>query len=391
MARVYRHRASAPGPGGSIRASSVAPDRWGAVHACGPSPTLDPDRETTIGHSWEHRTPSRTRRYPDVVAGPRGQVGPMAVNPPRPRRSPTAVATATVVLAAAAVLVAACTSGSPTSQAQPSSPPSIPVARLAGTDRSPAGTDRSLARAASAAYRTTIAVDAGALVADVGRLQGDLGSDDIPAARSDELSAQAAYDGIRLLLEAADPVIAATLDEQPSMVAPGQTPAGLHAVEADLWSTPPADALTDMTGVVAQAPVAEYLLERDVLAPAIIGTTAVDELDWVDVVAIPGHEEVVSHLDAVDMAATVDAARAAYAAIQPLARQVSPTLAASVGRGFATLTAEVTALGPPDQRLDGTIPELTLRSLSQTVNATASSLAGLSAALVPFGTFGASY
>jgi iron uptake system EfeUOB component EfeO/EfeM len=192
-------------------------------------------------------------------------------------------------------------------------------------------------------------------------------------------------------LESADPVIADTLDEQPSMVAPGQTLAGLHAVEGALWSTLPTDAQTDMTGVVAQARVADYLLSREVLAPVVIGTTAVGELGWVDVVAIPGHEEVSSHLDAVDIAATVEAAQTAYAAIQPLARRVSPSLAASVGQDFATLTAEVTALGPPDQKADGTIPELTLRSLSRTVNATASSLSELAAALVPFGTFGASY
>jgi iron uptake system EfeUOB component EfeO/EfeM len=312
----------------------------------------------------------------------------MVVNLTRIRRPPTALATATVALAAVSVLVAACT---PTSQARPSLNPSSSTARLTNSDHSLAGTERSLARAASAAYRTTIGIDAGSLVADVDRLRGDLSSDDIPAARTDELSAQAAYDGIRMLLESADPVIADTLDEQPSMVAPGQTLAGLHAVEGALWSTLPTDAQTDMTGVVAQARVADYLLSREVLAPVVIGTTAVGELGWVDVVAIPGHEEVSSHLDAVDIAATVEAAQTAYAAIQPLARRVSPSLAASVGQDFATLTAEVTALGPPDQKADGTIPELTLRSLSRTVNATASSLSELAAALVPFGTFGASY
>jgi iron uptake system component EfeO len=288
-----------------------------------------------------------------------------------------------VLLVTLATLASACTSSASIPGTGPDRVTSAPPARLTSSERS-------LAQAASSAYRTTVGSDATALVADLDRLQGAVGSNDITTARTDELSAQADYDGIRSVLEAADPVIASTLDEEPTAVAPGQSLAGLHAVERDLWSSPPGDASADMSGVVAQAPVAGYLLARDVLAPEAIGTTAVDELGWVDDVAIPGHEEAFSHLDTVDVAATIDAAQAAYGAIQPLARRIAPALSRSVEQSFATLAAQVASLGPPDQRPDGSIPELTLRSLSQTVNATASMLAALSARLVPFGTSGTS-
>jgi iron uptake system EfeUOB component EfeO/EfeM len=289
----------------------------------------------------------------------------------------------TVLIAAVAPLASACTSPASAPNAPPGLHPSSQPARLASSDRS-------LAQTASSAYRITMGNDGEALVADVDRLQRDVGSGDIAAAQTDELSAQADYDGIRMVLASADPVIASTLDEDASAVGPGQTLAGLHAVERDLWSSPPGDAPADMTGVVAQAPVAAYLLARDILAPEAIGTTAVDELGWVDAVAIPGHEEALSHLDTVDIAATTGAAHAAYAAIQPLARRVAPALSGSVEHSFAILAAEVAALGPPDQRPDATVPPSTLRSLSQTVNAAASWLAELSARLVPFGTFGPS-
>ncbi len=248
------------------------------------------------------------------------------------------------------------------------------------------------ARDVTASYRSEIGNDAGAFVAAVGQLYADLTAGNPAAARSDELAAQAAYDGFRLL-ESGNTVIASTLDERSTDVGPGQTLAGLHAVERDLWDAPTgsgvAEALADSSGLVAQAPVAQYLLSRNALDPEAVGTTAVDELGWVDDVAVPGDEELYSRLDAVDIAATVSAARAAFSTIQPLARMVSPALTATVAGSFATLGAQVAALGPPDRRPDATIPAATLRSLAQQVDATAALLARLSAYLAPYGTSGA--
>lgn len=370
MARVYRHRHPFSGPGRADRARPLPGPRAPSVPAVRPLPLASIVTRPLSTPGSAHRSPSHAGTWSTWPV-------------PGARSRPGLVAVAVALIATVATLTSACTSSASTPDAHLGHAPSSLSARLVSSDRS-------LARTASSTYRTTVDHDATAFAAALEQLQGDVGPDDIAAARTDELSAQAAYDGIRAELEAADPVIASTLDENPSAVAPGQALAGLHAVESDLWSSPPDDASADMTGLVAQAPVAAYLLARDVLAPEAIGTTAVDELGWVDDVAIPGHEETFSHLDSVDVAAAIGAAQAAYAAIQALAERIAPTLAGSVGRSFATLAAEVAALGPPDLRPDDTVPVSTLRSLSQSVNATASLLAELSARLVPFGTSGTS-
>ncbi len=251
------------------------------------------------------------------------------------------------------------------------------------------------ARVATASYRADVGDDAAAFVAAVDRLHADLVAGDPLTARADELDAQSAYDGFRML-ETGNTVIASTLDERASDVGPGRPLAGLHAVERDLWggstdqtqAQAVAQALADTSGLVAQAPVAQYLLSRDALGPEAIGTTAVAELGWVDDVAVPDDEELYSHLDAVDIAATVGAAQSAFSAVQPLARVVSPALTAAVATSFTVLAAQVTALGHPDQRPDDTIPMTALRSLAQQVDATAAALARLSALLAPYGTSG---
>ncbi len=263
---------------------------------------------------------------------------------------------------------------------------------VAGNGYGYGGSGLAVAHAATSAYRSDIGNDATAFVSDVGRLQSDLASGATGAARADELAAQADYDGFRML-ESGNTVIASTLDERLTDVAPGQTFTGLHAVEQYLWpgtAAPPplAEAQSAVGGLVAQAPVAEYLLSRDALGPEAIGTTAVDELGWVNDTAVPGHEEQFSHLDAVDLAATVSAARTAFTAIQPLARQVAPGLAAGVATRFASLVTQVGTLGPPGLRPDDTLPQATLRSLAQQVDATGALLAHLSARLAPYGTAG---
>jgi len=245
-----------------------------------------------------------------------------------------------------------------------------------------------LAGEATAGYRAFVNGRTAAFGAAVGQLEAELQDGDLDAARSDELAAQSAYDGFREL-ENGNTVMASLLDEQVTDVGPDQTFAGLHAVEQDLWSPVPADApaaaLTDTGSLVAQAPVVAYLLAREQLAPATIGTTAVDQLGWVNDVGVREEAEPYSHLDAVDIAATASAARSAFLCIQPLARSIAPALTASVADHFAMLTAQVGALGPPLLRPDDTLSVATRRDLAQQVNGTAGLLAQLSALLVPYG------
>ena len=113
-----------------------------------------------------------------------------------------------------------------------------------------------------------------------------------------------------------------------------------------------------------------------------------DDLNWVETTAIPEHEELYSHLDAVDISAGIGAADETFTTVAPLATMVEPALTATVGQRFAALAAEVAALGPTDQTPDASLAAPALLSLSQQVDATAAGYARLSAALAPFGTDG---
>jgi len=94
-------------------------------------------------------------------------------------------------------------------------------------------------------------------------------------------------------------------------------------------------------------------------------------------------------LGLVDVAATESAARQSFAAIQPLAQLVDPSLTATVSDQFAALDTQVAALGPPTSTPDASVTPTARIALSHQLDATASTLARLSARLTPFGTAGA--
>jgi iron uptake system EfeUOB component EfeO/EfeM len=254
------------------------------------------------------------------------------------------------------------------------------------------------ASSATTAFRNDLGDESAAFVSDVGHLQADLQAGDIAGGQTDELAAQAEFDQFREVAAGSNPINASTIDELAADVGPGQSFGGLHAVEMDLWDppaspaatsgSPASQALGDASGLVAQAPIAEYLLSKDSLGPEAIGTTGVDDLNWVQTMAIPEYEELYSHLDAVDISAGIGAARETFTTVAPLAGMVAPTLTAAVGQRFTTLLAEAAALGPPDETPDASLVPAALLSLSQQVDATAAGYAQLSAALAPFGTDG---
>ncbi|MGD0394206.1 MAG: hypothetical protein ABSC41_16375 [Acidimicrobiales bacterium] len=259
--------------------------------------------------------------------------------------------------------------------AGPTSPPPSRAESLAAQD-------------AVDAFRVDIDQAGAAFVADVDRLQSAVDRRAVPAARTDELAAQADDDRFRALESDDDQVTAATLDELAGDVGTHQSFGGLHAVERDLWTS--GDAAQDITGLVAQAPVAQYLLAKEVLAPEAIASTGVDELSWVDDTAVPGREELYSRRDAVDIVATVGAAHEAFACVEALGHLVDPSLTTSVDQLFDRLLDTVGSLGDPDLIQDRDISAPVRLSLSQQVDATAALLSQLAAALVPFGTTGPS-
>jgi len=296
-------------------------------------------------------------------------------------------------LALVASLVAAC-GASGTDQhlavdsvTHPSALSATPAAAL----RSEAQSERVAARAATRGFRAIIASNALDLVDVVGRLGTALADRQIPTAKVDELTAQADFDRIRVL-DNGNTINTSALDGLSTGLAAGQPFGGLHAVEQDLWSgtsgVDPAVVADLSSGLVTQAQVAEFLLVKEVLDPEAIGVAAADELSWVDEMAIPGSEELYSHRDTVDIAATVDAADQAFSDIEPLCRMVTPSLTRTVADHFTQLLAAVAALGPPDGVSDASLTPATRLSLSQQVDATATPLAQLAATLVPFGTSG---
>lgn len=238
---------------------------------------------------------------------------------------------------------------------------------------------------ASTVYRHDVGAASASFVADIGVLQAAAESGNLVAAKAEELAAQADYDRFRMV-EGGYAVTASTIDELATDVVPGTSFAGLHAVERDLWTS--GDTAGDLSSLAAQAPVAEYLLLRVFPKPDAIAATGVKDLNWVNTVAIPGREEQFSHLDAVDIAATVGAAADAFAAIEPLGRDIAPVMTASVAQRFAALESEVASIGTPTQVPDSSFSTAERLSLSQQVDATAAGLSQLAATLTPFGTSG---
>ncbi len=249
--------------------------------------------------------------------------------------------------------------------------------------------ERAAAEEATRAFRAVIASRSLALVKGVERLDTALTGGQTATAQADELAAQADFDRIRVL-DGANTINVAALDGLSTSLAVGQPFGGLHAVEQDLWSsTPGSGQPADLAaGLVTQAQVAQFLLAKEVLDPEAIGAAGADELSWVNETAIPGGEELYSHRDAVDIAATVDAADQAFSVIEPLCRLVAPSLTQTVATRFAQLQASVAGLGTPVDVTDASLPPDTRLALSQRVDATATPLAQLAATLVPFGTAG---
>lgn len=245
-----------------------------------------------------------------------------------------------------------------------------------------AGTAQEAAVAASAQFRSTVGAAATAFAGDVASLQQAVAAGDVTAARADELAAQAQYDAIRYLT-GSGPATSSPLDETAADVPSGGRLAGLHLVERDLWDG--GNAAAAVAPLVSAAPMVEVGLSRIQLAPRQIDLVAMGELGWVTSVAVPGLEELYSHLDTVDVAATVGAASAAFEAVAPVGRLVTPGRTATAAERFAALGLAVRALGTPGTVPDSAIPEARWRSVAEDADAAAAVLGALAPPLAGYG------
>jgi iron uptake system component EfeO len=236
--------------------------------------------------------------------------------------------------------------------------------------------------AATAAYEQTVAQVASGFVADLSALAGAVGAGDVAGARTDELAAQGQFDAFRFVV-GGGPSAAPALDGLAADVPPGGQLQGLHLVERDLWDG--GDAAPAVSALLALTPEVQLTLSRVQLSPQAIVTTAAHELGWVNEVAIPGREEVYSHFDAVDVAATVSAARAAFEDVAPLGELVAPGRTSTVSRLFATLTRQVAALGVPGTVSDSAVPTAQWTAVAQEDDVVAGALGALSPTLGGYG------
>jgi hypothetical protein len=252
--------------------------------------------------------------------------------------------------------------------------PSAPDARAA----------REAGVVASARFRRTVGIAASSFVEDVDALRQAVTTGDVTTARADELAAQAQYDAVRYLTSPASPT-SSPLDETPTEVPSGAHLTGLHLVERDLWVPGHGPTAAAVAQLAEAAPLLEDSLSRIQLSPGDIDLVAVRELGWVTSVAVPGLEEQYSHLDSVDVAATVGAAGAAFDAVAPLGRLVTAGRTTAAGARLAALTEAVQALGTPGTVPDAGIPESRWRSVAEDADAAAAVLGALAPALAGYG------
>lgn len=303
----------------------------------------------------------------------------------RALRAPTVAAL--TVLGALASACGNTTASRPTTTSTPVSGPEAGVTSRYGTDvGNPSAPTTALAHAATRDFAAEVQSSAAAFVKTVTALQTDTAKGDVPAARADELAAQAEYDAVRAL-ESGNSINASTLDALDTDVLPSRSFSGLHAIERDLWSGGPLT--TDVAALVGQAPVVQYLLSRERLGPEAIGIVAVDQLNWVVGTALPSSQEHTSHLGLVDVVATEQAARQAFRIVQPLAQAVDPVRTAAVAGQFVTLSEEIAAVGPPAATPDTSVTPAAHLAVARQLDATATTLARLVAELAPYGTAGA--
>lgn len=236
---------------------------------------------------------------------------------------------------------------------------------------------------ATLAYNQTVGTAVLGFAADLEELSTALAAGDLPAAKADELAAQGRFDVVRFLGSSglsAGSGIDGLADDVPA----GQRFSGLHLVERDLWAGG-GDPATAVSALQAQAPLIEESFLRLRESPEAIVSIAVKELGWVNEVAIPGREEPYSHLDSVDVAATVDAAHDAFMDVAPLGRIVAPRRVATVTRRFAALLAAVAVLGPPGTVVDASVPAAEWQAVAQDDDAAAAALGALEATLAGYG------
>ena len=246
----------------------------------------------------------------------------------------------------------------------------------------PTSAQQAATLAATNSYRTEIVHASQSFVTTTSKLVIDIRSGHLSAAKSDESSAQGAFDVLRPALNIGFSS-STPLDALVKNQAPGVSPTGLHAVERALWVGHLGDALRPATQLAANAQILEVLLYRTVLTPSVICDRLRGLLAWTVHNAIDSSQEIYSHQSLLDIKAAAQAIQISVTGIAQIGELVNPFLTHLLSvRTHQLLMAVQSVSSTTDQSITTT----TWRTLATRMDALQEVLGEMSGALDRFGT-----
>ena len=284
------------------------------------------------------------------------------------------------LVVAAATLLAGCAAGYSAS----------PAAYTRGHDYSapsahPTASEQAATFHAALAYRRLLVGSFDALGASLSRLAVDAAAGDRAAAQTDELAAQAAYDGFRVTMTPGSDS-ANQLDGEAWNTRSG-APEGLHAIEKILWSGSPMGSVATLARRVSNDSLfSGFALSRLVLTPQQQLAQIQTALTWAVEVPLVNREEIYSHRDLIDVAAVAAFARRALSSLTPLGLLVDPSTTRVAATRLAALDRLVAAGSGATALRDSTVASARWRSLAQAIDAADAPLGTLQGRLAGFGT-----
>jgi iron uptake system component EfeO len=160
---------------------------------------------------------------------------------------------------------------------------------------------------------------------------------------------------------------------------------GFHRIEKALWQGNSAKGVRFVaTDLLADVKRLRALVFGIGLSPGQIANGANELLTEVSTSKITGEEERYSHTDLWDFEANVQGSKAAFDAVNPILKQVDPSLSSEIEQQFADVEA---ALGPYRRGNGfvsyGELTEQDKRKLSQSIDALAEPLSQVAARIAP--------
>ena len=194
--------------------------------------------------------------------------------------------------------------------------------------------------AATAEYQRYLTAQLDALVDDTTAFAAAVRAGDVRRAKARYPVARAPYERIEALVVPLGDLAVRIDGQEDDERAAGTAWSGFHRLERDLW----VDGLQPDSRDVATRLVADVEETRTrvgavVLSPSMIGDVARELLDDAAISKLRGDEDRYSHTDLADLAANVEGARAAVAALRPVVDARDPDLGRRIDKRFDAVAA----------------------------------------------------